>query len=809
VGVLSAEQLHARATEANRRGRYSAARRHFLQGLQRTDDPSMVAALQRGLSYAETELGNAVRGLELLDGAISAGRSLDPLERGMLLSQRGLVRIRLGDVKGSLADYLAAQPLVATNPEELARIGVNRGNIFLDQGQVEAAVADYSMALEQFGLVGRTDGRAKAMQNLGYAHMMAGDLVQSLRLLAESYQILEREAPALLAIADQDRAEALLAAGLHDEGERLLRSASARFGSSRVRLRQAGAEMTLAQLLAWEDPKEAARVAARAARRFERAGAPHQALRCRAVKAACDLSRGVADQGEAEALLSELRRLGLRRDAQMLQILLAGARHRASALRLRRNTPLPLRLIAAGLRAREAEEAGQHRRAMRIIRDALDQLSAWQATFGSLDLQTSVAGHAQPLLERGLRLAVASRRPAVVHQWIERTGALTGRLSPLRPPANPELAARLTRLRALSQEDEPSDQELQERDLLVRTVRERAWLDEGAAELHDLVRLDRLREELTTCQATLVAGFSVGPDAYALVVSPWGSRLDRLGASAEIRHQLAGLPADLDLAAADLPPSLSAAVTDSLRERMGRLDALIFGALSEPVRTQRIVINPLGIFAGLPWTLMPSLAGRPVTIPRSASAWVQARNEPHEYATSGFAAGPRLPRAADEVDAAGSHWPNAEVLAGSAATASAVSDLAGRVDLLHLAAHGHHVADNPLFSNLELVDGPWFGYDLDQLPQVPETVILSACELGATTIRRGDELLGLTTAWLHAGARCVIASPASVSDEVAAAILPDVHAELAAGTPPADALAAATAAHPDLLSTFQCYGAGW
>ena len=76
--------------------------------------------------------------------------------------------------------------------------------------------------------------------------------------------------------------------------------------------------------------------------------------------------------------------------------------------------------------------------------------------------------------------------------------------------------------------------------------------------------------------------------------------------------------------------------------------------------------------------------------------------------------------------------------AGTDATASRVGELAGRVDLLHLAAHGHHVADNPLFSTLELVDGPWFGYDLDQLPQVPETVILSACEVGATTIRRGE-----------------------------------------------------------------------
>ncbi|MCB0891593.1 MAG: CHAT domain-containing protein [Propionibacteriaceae bacterium] len=795
--------------DANAHGRYREARRYFLRGLARTTAPALVTALQRGLSYAETELGDAVRGLALLDDALGSSRSMTALERGMLLSQRGLVHNRLGDIRASLADYGAAEPLLAEAPEELARIGLNRGNIFVDRGDAAAAIQDYTMAIKQFDRIGRTDGRAKAMHNLGYVHMTLGDLVRSLRLFDEAHQILRVQAPALLAILDQDRAEALQSAGLTDEAETLLRSAASRFGARRIRLRQADAEMSLAQLLAWDDPRSAARVAMRAARRFERAGAPHQALRCRAIKAACDLSRGVADQGEAEALLDELRRLGIRRDAQLLQVLLAGARGQAHALRLPPNTPLPLRLIAADLRAAEAEADGHDRRAMRIIRDALDQLAGWQATFGSLDLQTSAAGHAQPLLERGLRLAVATGRPSVVHQWIERTGALTGRLNPLRPPADPAVAERLARLRALSQEDDPSTDDLHERDQLLRTVRERSWMGEGAAELHDLVTIGRLQAELADCDATKLAFFTVGSDAFALLVTATSSRLSRLCGTDELRAQIGGLPADLDLAAADLPPMIAESVVGSLRERLARLDDLILGPVRGRLRARRVVINPIGAFSGLPWTLMPSLAGRSVTIPRSASAWVTARAQPHEYATSGFAAGPRLPRANEEVAAASAHWPGAEVLTGSAATADAVGSMAGHVDLLHLAAHGHHVTDNPLFSNLELVDGPWFGYDLDQLPQVPETVILSACELGATTIRRGDELLGLTTAWLHAGARCVIASPASVSDEVAAAILPDVHAELAKGVPPADALATATAKHPDLLSTFQCYGAGW
>jgi tetratricopeptide (TPR) repeat protein len=779
-----------------------------LLALTRTDDASLVAALKRGLSYTYTELGDAAEGLNLLSQTIAESAVLSEREQGMLLSQRGLIRIRLGDARGALADYAQAEPKLLDEPAELARIGINRGNIFLDQSQIQLAIADFTVAMNQFRRIGHTIGEAKAVGNLGYAYMLAGDLVRALRLMSESAATLAVESPSLLPVSDQDMAEALVAAGRQDEALRLLRRAASQFGARRQRLRQAGAELTLAQLLAWHDTSTAARLARSATSRFRRAGAPRQALRGKALRVACELSMGTADPVEAEGLLNECRKLQMRRDALTLQVLLTGYSRTAGELRLPPDTPLPLRLIAADLRAAEAEAAGHSSRALRVIRDALDQLAAWQATFGSLDLQTSAASHAQPLLERGLRLAVATGRPGVVHQWIERTGALTGRLNPLRPPANPELAERLTRLRALSQ-DEPSADDLHERDQLLRVVREQSWMGEGAAELHDLVTLGRLQGELADCDATLIALFSVGPDAFALSVTATSTKLVRVCATDDLRTHVGGLPADLDLAAADLPPMIAESVVDSLRERLSLLDDLILGPVRSRIRTKRVVVNPIGAFSGLPWTLMPTLAGRSVTIPRSASAWVTARAKPHEFATSGFAAGPRLPRSADEVAAASAHWSQAQVLTGTEATADAVGAMSGTVDLLHLAAHGHHVSDNPLFSNLELVDGPWFGYDLDQLPQVPETVILSACELGATTIRRGDELLGLTTAWLHAGARCVIASPASVSDEVAAAILPDMHAELAKGSPPADALAAATARHPELLSTFQCYGAGW
>jgi CHAT domain-containing protein len=214
------------------------------------------------------------------------------------------------------------------------------------------------------------------------------------------------------------------------------------------------------------------------------------------------------------------------------------------------------------------------------------------------------------------------------------------------------------------------------------------------------------------------------------------------------------------------------------------------------------------VLAGVPWTLLPGLVGRPVTVAQSATSWLARSATPRRVASAGFVAGPRVPRAEAEVRAAAAAWPGAPVLAGPAATAAAVSDLAGRVDVLHVAAHGRHSAENPLFSGLELVDGPWFGYDIDDLPGVPDVVLLSACEVGRSSVRWGEELIGMTAAWLHAGAYWVVASPAAVNDEAAHDVLVRVHEALATGADPASALAGTVSAvTPDAApAPFLCFG---
>ncbi|HEY5397618.1 MAG TPA: CHAT domain-containing protein [Trebonia sp.] len=139
--------------------------------------------------------------------------------------------------------------------------------------------------------------------------------------------------------------------------------------------------------------------------------------------------------------------------------------------------------------------------------------------------------------------------------------------------------------------------------------------------------------------------------------------------------------------------------------------------------------------------------------------------------------------------------------------------------LAHLAAHGHHDRENVLFSRLDLADGPLMAYDVQRLPQPPRHVVLSACDVGRTVVRPGDEILGFTAALLHLGTATVISSVSRVDDETALAIMTAYHRALSAGLRPAEALARA-GGHPDPnaapanaaldapLTPFVCFGAG-
>ncbi|MEV4137714.1 CHAT domain-containing protein [Dactylosporangium sp. NPDC049742] len=167
-------------------------------------------------------------------------------------------------------------------------------------------------------------------------------------------------------------------------------------------------------------------------------------------------------------------------------------------------------------------------------------------------------------------------------------------------------------------------------------------------------------------------------------------------------------------------------------------------------------------------------------------------------------AGPGNDRAEAEIHAIAALDRAATVLTGAAATPAAALSAMDGAGIAHIAAHGHHEPDNPLFSALDLAGGPLMGYDLQRLTKPPTMVVLSACDLGQSEVRPGDETLGMAAALLATGTATVVASTSRVGDETAMATMTAFHRHIHAGADAATALAAATKDHP---GPFVCLGA--
>ena len=173
----------------------------------------------------------------------------------------------------------------------------------------------------------------------------------------------------------------------------------------------------------------------------------------------------------------------------------------------------------------------------------------------------------------------------------------------------------------------------------------------------------------------------------------------------------------------------------------------------------------------MPWALLPGLSGRAVSVTTSVTAGDASlgdRRLDHGHGVLAVAGTGRAARGPGGV----ARWPRfipaATLLTGPAATGRAVLDAMPAGGLVHIAAHGQHEQDNPLFSGVLLADGLLYGYDVAPNPALPAHVVLSSCDVGRTDDRPGGEPLGLVAALLRSGVSTVVAGTSRISDSVAA-----------------------------------------
>jgi CHAT domain-containing protein len=196
----------------------------------------------------------------------------------------------------------------------------------------------------------------------------------------------------------------------------------------------------------------------------------------------------------------------------------------------------------------------------------------------------------------------------------------------------------------------------------------------------------------------------------------------------------------------------------------------------------------------------------------SASVWLALGDRRRGSGTGGVLAfapkpGP-LPASRQEVATIQRLTGDARVLTGAAATEEALRREGPTRRVLHLASYGVLNKQNPLFSFVELApggtnDGRLEVHEVLGLSFAADLVVLSACQtaLGSgalADVPAGDDWVGLTRAFLHAGAGHVVATLWPVDDWATAALMERFYGAGDVAAEPARALAAAQRA---LLTT--------
>ena len=115
-------------------------------------------------------------------------------------------------------------------------------------------------------------------------------------------------------------------------------------------------------------------------------------------------------------------------------------------------------------------------------------------------------------------------------------------------------------------------------------------------------------------------------------------------------------------------------------------------------------------------------------------------------------------------------------------------DEAPNCQLIHVAAHGDYKADSPLFSGLYLEDGLLTTLDIFNMRLSASLVTLSACQTGRNVVSGGDELFGLSRAFLSAGTESLILSLWAVEDQSTTTLMQMLYNNLLSGQDKAAAL---------------------
>jgi CHAT domain-containing protein len=480
---------------------------------------------------------------------------------------------------------------------------------------------------------------------------------------------------------------------------------------------------------------------------------------------------------------------------------------------------------------RMARAEGDGALAAKRLADAVGVIEAQRANINTDAAKIGFIGDKQAVYQELISLLVEQKRAGEALEFVERakSRALVDLLAERQNLAaqsrnRTEALESLQVLAGLEQKYAVSSAPAEERGRLRSAMSSAAGeLRRTAPELASLVTVSasgtaEIQAELAPDE-TLLEYYGQGDDLYVFAVT-------RGGVSA-LRLDGRGLERDVRALRETLGQAAGEAYLKPAQALFARLLAPVPGALERP----RLVIVGHGPLHYLPWAALHD--GRQFLVDRVSVQQLPSASVMRFLAARKAAAARDmlllgnpdlgdarmdLPGAEAETRAIRAIWPQATVLTRRAATKSALTRTGELFRVIHVAAHGEFVSDQPLDSRLLLApeagdDGRLTAGDLYGLRLNADLVTLSACETGLGKVLSGDDVIGLTRGFLYAGANSIVASLWPVSDEETSFLMVRLYGNLKT-MPKADALRQAQLetkrryAHPFFWSAFQLTGMG-
>jgi CHAT domain-containing protein len=161
-----------------------------------------------------------------------------------------------------------------------------------------------------------------------------------------------------------------------------------------------------------------------------------------------------------------------------------------------------------------------------------------------------------------------------------------------------------------------------------------------------------------------------------------------------------------------------------------------------------------------------------------------------DYTGTGFET---LKTAASEISDIQGLFPNVTQFTGAKATPAAYAEASpGQFTIIHFAAHAEANREKPLDSAVILArqrdQFRLYARDVSDLRLQANLVTISACASAGTRSYAGEGLMGFAWAFLHAGARSVVAGLWDVSDRSTEPLMKRFYSGIAAGQSPASAM---------------------